>query len=47
VEQEALDELVGGEGHCAISRLPVTAIILVPEGDAALIERNEPVLAPL
>src|ERR1700675_84505 len=42
VEQEAPDELVGGEGHCAISRLPVAAVILVPEGHAALVERNEP-----
>ena len=38
VEQEAPDELVGGERHRAIPRLPVAAVILVAEGDAALVE---------
>ena len=42
VEREAPDELVGGEGHCAVPGLPVAAVILVAEGDAALVERNEP-----
>jgi hypothetical protein len=42
VEQEAPDELVGGEGHCAVPRPAVAAVILVPEGDAAVVERNEP-----
>src|SRR5438874_12212496 len=42
LEQEAPDELVGGEGHCAVPRLAVAAVILVPEGDAAFVERNEP-----
>jgi hypothetical protein len=42
VEKEAPDELVGGEGHCAVPRLAVAAVILVPEGDAAFVERNEP-----
>src|SRR5215831_14471206 len=42
VEQEAPDELVGGERHCAVPRLPVAAVILVAEGHAALVESNEP-----
>src|SRR5271169_3823000 len=42
VEQEAPDELVGGEGHCAVPDLPVAAVILVAEGHAALVERHEP-----
>src|SRR5215472_9258235 len=41
VEQEAPDELVGTERHCAVARLPVAAVILVPEGHAALVESNE------
>src|SRR6516162_11887282 len=36
MEQEAPDELVGAESHCAVSRLTVAAVILVPEGHAAL-----------
>src|SRR5437588_7405518 len=42
VEQEAPDELVGAERHCAVPRLSVAAVILIPEGHAALVERNEP-----
>src|SRR6516165_6081622 len=42
VEQEAPDELLGAERHCAIPRLPVAAVVLVPEGHAALVESNEP-----
>src|SRR5438477_43970 len=42
VEQEAPDELVGAERHCAVPRLPVTAVILVAKGHAALVESNEP-----
>ena len=41
MEQEAPDELVGGERHCAVPRLPVAAVILVAEGHAALVESNE------
>ena len=37
MEQEAPDELVGAERHCAVPRLPAAAIILVAEGHAALI----------
>ena len=40
VEQEAPDELVGAERHCAVPRLPA-AVIVVPEGYAALVESNE------
>src|SRR5215470_7761159 len=40
VEQEAPDELLGAERHCAVPRLPA-AVILVTEGHAALIESNE------
>ena len=42
VEQEAPDELVGRERHCAVSRLPVAAVVLVAEGHAALVESDEP-----
>src|SRR5438067_5107929 len=42
VEQEAPDELVGAECHGAVPRLPVTAVILVAERHAALVESNEP-----
>src|SRR5262245_45579026 len=41
VEQEAPDELAGGERHCAVPRLPVAAVILVAEGHAALVESHE------
>src|SRR6516165_9279561 len=41
MEQEAPDELVGAEGHCAVSRLTVAVVILVPEGHAALVESTE------
>src|SRR5215469_529633 len=32
VEQEAPDKLAAGEGHCAVPRLSVAAVILVAEG---------------
>src|SRR3954454_16527220 len=41
VKQEASDELVGGKGHRAIPHLPVAAVILVAEGDAALVESKQ------
>src|SRR5262252_9004370 len=41
MEQEAPDELVGAERDCAVPRLPGAAVILVAEGHAALVERNE------
>ena len=42
VEQEAPNELVGRQRHRAVSRLPVMAVVLVAEGDAALVESDEP-----
>src|SRR5215469_3576710 len=42
VEQEAPDELVGAERHCAVPRRSVAAVILVAEGHATLIESKEP-----
>src|SRR5215469_16701489 len=41
MEQEASDELVGTECHCAVPRLPVAAVVLVAEGHATFVERNE------
>src|SRR6266581_8797852 len=41
VEQEAPDELVGADRHCAVPRPPVAAVVLVAEGHAALVESNE------
>src|SRR5215468_6124953 len=41
VEQEAPDELVGTERHCAVPRLPAAAVILVAEDHAAPIESKE------
>ena len=42
VQQEAPDELVGGERHRAIPGRPAKAIVLVAEGHPALVERDEP-----
>src|SRR6266851_2757778 len=41
VEEEAPDELVGGERHGAEPRLPVAAVVLVTEGHAALVEAEQ------
>ena len=41
VEQEAPDELVGRQRHRAMAGLPVAAIVLIAEGDAALVETDE------
>src|SRR5947209_9452231 len=41
VKQETPDELVGSKGHCSIPRLPVAAIVLVAEGETALIEGKQ------
>jgi hypothetical protein len=41
VEQEAPDELVGAERHCAVPRLLVAAVILVTEGHTALVESKQ------
>src|SRR5271155_724999 len=42
VEQEAPDELVGRQRHGAISRPPVAAVVLVAEGDTAVVEADQP-----
>ena len=42
VEQEAADELVGAEGHDTLPLRAMTAIILVAEGDAGLVEAEQP-----
>src|ERR1700681_4962830 len=42
VHEEAADELTGGERHPLVSRSAVGAIILVPEGDAVLVEGDQP-----
>ncbi len=42
VEQEAADELVRRERHDALPLGAVTAIVLVAEGDAGLVERDQP-----
>ena len=42
VDEEAADKLVGGERHALVACAAVGAIILVPEGDAVLVEGDEP-----
>lgn len=42
VEQEPLDERVGGECHDPLPLGAVAAIILVAKGDAFLVERDQP-----
>ena len=43
VDEEAADELVGGEKrHRLVAGAAVGTIILVPEGDAVLVEGDEP-----
>ena len=42
VDEEAADELVGGERHRLGAGAAVGTIILVPEGDAVLVEGDEP-----
>ena len=42
VEQEAADEFVRAQCHGALAVGAVTAIILVAEGDAVLVERDQP-----
>jgi hypothetical protein len=42
VEEKATDELVDLERHGAIALVAVAAIILVAEGDAGLVERDQP-----
>ena len=42
VEQEAPDEFIRAERHCAIAFGAVTAIVLVAEGHAAFVARDQP-----
>jgi hypothetical protein len=42
VDQEAADELVGGEGHHLGLATPLGPVILPPEGHAGLVEGEEP-----
>lgn len=42
VEQEAADELVGAEGHGALALGAVATVVLVAEGDAGIVERDQP-----
>src|ERR1700676_4827105 len=42
VDEEAADELTGGERHLLVSGASVGAIIFVPEGDAVLVQRDQP-----
>ena len=44
VQQEAAHELVGTERHRLVARLPRGAVILPAEGDAAFIEREQPLV---
>ena len=42
VKQEAADELVGGERHDALPVRAIATIVLVAEGDAGLVEGEQP-----
>jgi hypothetical protein len=42
VEQEAADELVGGECHDALAGRAIAAIIVLAERDAGLVESKQP-----
>src|SRR5882724_5548648 len=42
VDEEAPDELAGGERHRLVAGRPIEPIVLVPEGDAVLIGGYEP-----
>jgi hypothetical protein len=42
VAQETADELTGGKRHPLVSGAAVGAIVLVAEGDAVLVERDQP-----
>ena len=41
MEQEAADELVRRERHDALPLGTITAVVLVAEGDAGVVERNQ------
>jgi hypothetical protein len=42
VKQEAADELVGAECHDLLAVRAIAAIVLVAEGDAGLVESEQP-----
>jgi hypothetical protein len=42
VDEEAADELVSGERHDLVSLVPLGPIVLVLEGDALVVERDQP-----
>ena len=42
VEQEAADKLVGGERHDLLAVGAGAAVVLIAEGDAGLVEAEEP-----
>jgi hypothetical protein len=42
VDEEAADELGCGEGHDLVAGAAVGAIVLVAEGDASVVERDQP-----
>ena len=42
VEEEAPDELVGGDRHGALALGLAAAVVLVAEGDAGLVEGDQP-----
>ena len=44
VQQEAPDELICAERHGAVARCPIAPVILVAEGDAAIVERDQPAI---
>src|SRR5215813_4147087 len=44
VEQKAADELIRAEGHGALALGAVAAIVLVAEGDAGLVDRDQPMV---
>jgi hypothetical protein len=44
VDEEAPDELAGGERHRLVAGRPIEPIVLVPEGDAVLIGGYEPAI---
>ncbi len=47
VAEEAADELIGCKGHELVSCAAAGAIVLVPEGDAVLVERNQPAVGDI
>ena len=42
MDEEAAGELIRGERHRLVACTAIGAIVLVPEGDAFLVERDQP-----